>query len=469
MADAANHDLYDEALGLTLDNLPSTETRTISNDNCLGIEENINEEIRRLKQSKKRADRISVVKGLTTRLGLSDSVVSLKLNDMIASGNIIVNMHRGRESFFVPNRRDDHSSESEDNDPASSDNLSPIKSFDANREIHEPISLPSKPQPCPPTVTIPASVISDLTKGINMAHDLLHKERQTTQELWRENTELKLKIKDLEIAARPTFQCHHREAGRTPRDSPATINSVKEDKSTSTLNGNDKAESSLNREDNNNANGHKNSIKAKANNNTKNNPPLTNKIKTTTKRNNNKTQLPSEPTANKDHANQPEMTKVKIIGDSQLRKISGEKLSKDRHSVRVEAMPGARIAQMENVHIEKDTNVIIVHAGTCNIRKQTDPDELSDEIVSTLRAIKSRFPKMQIAFSSILKRTDNLELNSKVLATNKILEEKLLLSGLDFIDNSNLRYGNISFDGLHVNDGGVKMLASNFSKYVRYC
>ena len=68
------------------------------------------------------------------------------------------------------------------------------------------------------------------------------------------------------------------------------------------------------------------------------------------------------------------MTKVKIIGDSQLRKINGEKLSKDRHLVRVEAMPGARIAQMKIVHIEKDTNAIIVHAGTCNIRKQTDPD-----------------------------------------------------------------------------------------------
>ena len=90
MADVAKHDLYDEALGLTLDNIPSTETQTISDDNCLGIERNIKEEIRRLKQCKKRADSISVVKGLTTRLGLSGSVVSLKLNGMIASGKIVV-------------------------------------------------------------------------------------------------------------------------------------------------------------------------------------------------------------------------------------------------------------------------------------------------------------------------------------------------------------------------------------------
>ena len=139
----------------------------------------------------------------------------------------------------MPNGKDDQSSESDDNDPTSSGNLSPIKSFNAlNSEIYEPISLPSTSQPCPPIVTIPASVISDLTKGINMVYDLLHKERQTTQELWRKNTGLKLKIKDLEIAARPTLQCQHQDVGRTPRDSPTTIKLSKGDKSTSTLHGN---------------------------------------------------------------------------------------------------------------------------------------------------------------------------------------------------------------------------------------
>ena len=54
---------------------------------------------------------------------------------------------------------------------------------------------------------------------------------------------------------------------------------------------------------------------------------------------------------------------------------------------------------------------------------------------------------MQVAFSSILKQNDDFGLNSK-----------LLLSGLDFIDSSNLRYGDISFDGIHINDGGSKCL-----------
>lgn len=172
---------------------------------------------------------------------------------------------------------------------------------------------------------------------------------------------------------------------------------------------------------------------------------------------------------NRRDTKETETRKVFIIGDSQLRKINGEILSRDHHSVNVKAMPGAKIAKMKNANIEDDVNVVIVHAGTCNIRKQTNPENLAEEIVSTLRDVKAKLPKAQVAFSSILKRNDDLELNAKVLKTNQLLEEKLLLSGLDFINNDNIRYGNISFDGLHVNEGGVKMLASNYSKYIRYC
>ena len=132
-------------------------------------------------------------------------------------------------------------------------------------------------------------------------------------------------------------------------------------------------------------------------------------------------------------------------------------------------MPGAKIEKTRNVDIKEDVDIIIVHAGTCNIRKQTIPDDLAEGIVSTLRDVKSKLPKAQIAFSSILKRKDDLELNAIVIKTNQLLEEKLLLSGLDFINNENIRYGNISFDGLHINEGGVKVLASNYSKYIRYC
>ena len=119
---------------------------------------------------------------------------------------------------------------------------------------------------------------------------------------------------------------------------------------------------------------------------------------------------------------------------------------------------------MRNVNIKEDVNIVIVHAGTCNIRKQTIPEDFADEIVSALRDVKTKLPKAQIAFSSILNRKDDLELDAAVMKTNQLLEEKLILNGLDFINNENIRYGNISFDGLHINEGGVKVLASNYCK-----
>ena len=54
----------------------------------------------------------------------------------------------------------------------------------------------------------------------------------------------------------------------------------------------------------------------------------------------------------------------------------------------VKPMPGAIIARMKNVNYA-DADVVIVHAGTYNLKKQSDPEELADEIVSTLRHIKS--------------------------------------------------------------------------------
>ena len=77
--------------------------------------------------------------------------------------------------------------------------------------------------------------------------------------------------------------------------------------------------------------------------------------------------------------------------------------------------------------------------------------------------------KAQVAFSGIIKRKDDLELNAKAIKTNEVIVEKLMYSGFDFIDNNQIKYGYLARDGLHINDGGVRKLAANFSHYVRYC
>ena len=52
-------------------------------------------------------------------------------------------------------------------------------------------------------VTLPVSVISNITKNASLANEVLANERQLVHDLMRENTELKLGTKDLEAATGP--------------------------------------------------------------------------------------------------------------------------------------------------------------------------------------------------------------------------------------------------------------------------
>ena len=122
---------------------------------------------------------------------------------------------------------------------------------------------------------------------------------------------------------------------------------------------------------------------------------------------------------------------------------------------------------VEKVGISK-SNVINVHAGTCDIKAKT-PEELRDEIITTLQAVKVKNRRSQIAFSSILRRKDSELLNVKVKKVNELLKEELELHGIDFVENENILFSNIGSDGLHINPGGVRKLAGNFTNYLRYC
>ena len=149
--------------------------------------------------------------------------------------------------------------------------------------------------------------------------------------------------------------------------------------------------------------------------------------------------------------------------------MDGTRLTNNHHEVHVVADPGARIAKMKNQRrLEPDSDVIIVHAGTNNLKSAT-PIQLSNEIIETLDDIKSNNPGAQVVFSSIFKRSDELHLNAKVIQTNKILKEKLLLQGYDLIDNDNILFTNLAKDGLHINQGGLRKFAGNISKYIRFC
>ena len=158
------------------------------------MEETIVSEIRKLQNAKKRSNSTSIAQNLTKQLGLAGSVVSLKLSEMIATGNIITKIYRGKETFRFPKHPtwgflDSELSESEvdENDEVSDED----QLFDRTQSDLEP--RPATPT-LGETVTIPVSVLSNLSKSLNLANEMLHNERQITQNLWKENQDLKLKL-----------------------------------------------------------------------------------------------------------------------------------------------------------------------------------------------------------------------------------------------------------------------------------
>ena len=56
---------------------------------------------------------------------------------------------------------------------------------------------------------------------------------------------------------------------------------------------------------------------------------------------------------------------------------------------------------MTKLH-KTNSNVIIVYKGTCDIKTKT-PEELKDEIITTLQAVKLKNRHSEVAFSSILR------------------------------------------------------------------
>ena len=158
-----------------------------------------------------------------------------------------------------------------------------------------------------------------------------------------------------------------------------------------------------------------------------------------------------------------------IVGDSNLRNVKEEKLSNDHRDVEIRFKPGMRIEETnKKVGVNNEFDVIIVHAGTNNLRDAT-PKDLTEKIVTTLDKVQKSNPTARIAFSSILKRSDDQSLNAKGKKVNELLEDELSIKGMDIIDNNNIMYSNLWKDGLHLNDGGVRKYSANVSKFAKYC
>ena len=139
----------------------------------------------------------------------------------------------------------------------------------------------------------------------------------------------------------------------------------------------------------------------------------------------NSTSQPNNSFAN-ERSNDP--IHICMVGDS-------DKMSNKHHEVALNAKSGMKLEEAAN-HVDPDTDVIIMHAGTNNLRDST-PEEITEKVMKTFKNIKKRSPKAQLEYSSIFRRKGTAAangMNAKAFQTNKILKEEFMLLGIDFID-----------------------------------
>eukprot|EP00112_Aurelia_sp_Birch-Aquarium-sp1_P017442 Seg4042.2 transcript_id=Seg4042.2/GoldUCD/mRNA.D3Y31 product="hypothetical protein" protein_id=Seg4042.2/GoldUCD/D3Y31 len=237
MAAAATSALTNEVVQPSAKESPVVKIRTMPKKDDVDIEECILNEIRRLKKARKHANSQTVVERLVGRMGLPGSIVSIKVNELIHCGKILAGKNRGKELFKLheeinegdSDTSSDSESEESEEDSHSSVDLEPTFS---GKRYHSKSIEPTRHTPskhlahATAKVTLPVSIIiSDLTKNANLANEMLANERQSVYDLMRENTHLKLRIKDLESATGPIPKQGQKTSKPKPPLSTATVQS----------------------------------------------------------------------------------------------------------------------------------------------------------------------------------------------------------------------------------------------------
>ena len=103
---------------------------------------------------------------------------------------------------------------------------------------------------------------------------------------------------------------------------------------------------------------------------------------------------------------------------------------------------------MNNTEHDTCGNVII-HVGT-NALHHNSIDRIVEELDESLTFLQARNPDCQVTFSCIFKRKDSSDLSEKGQAVNRRLKERLMIRGIDYIENENT-FSNLARDGLHIN------------------
>ena len=435
------------------------------------IDEVIFKAIKEVRNSRhQRPDKESITRFLTTGKGL-DFITPFLLNlidKLLANGSIVIKKQSGKDSFYQSDDIPSHPENVSEDDLNDSDDDLEITFANETTQTNP---MP----PCDGRLEMIKS-FGQMAESVNSLNSLLQQEREECGSLLYENFSLMQRNQELEVKIENLLASQMQSEGSQSTRAIAIRSDLiqtaekkhKEANKEVFLNNETSCKENQEQEQKNKA--MKRSDEQRQTSNTGKTSNV-NKWKIRGKKPPNKQAIKSAGTQcrnSKAEAQNTEKIQVLIVGDSQLRNVKGEKLSNDNRDIEIRCKPGLRIEQTSAQVGKTDSDVIVVHVGTNNV-KSYSPQELANEIGNTLEKIQSDNPSAKIAFSSIFKRKDDQSLNTKIQKVNDLVAEALGLKGMDFIENKNIIYSNLGTDGLHLNNGGVRRFSGNLSGFVKYC
>ena len=162
--------------------------------------------------------------------------------------------------------------------------------------------------------------------------------------------------------------------------------------------------------------------------------------------------------------------RITLVGDSIIKNIEQHRMQKclkSNEKIYIKSFSGATTSDMfDYISPSKryGSEVYLLHTGSNDLRSQSTPQEISDEIIKLALDVKN--DDNEVVISSIVSRDDNL--NAKGMQVNDFLKTKCENRGFGFINNKNIHARkHLNGSGLHLNFNGTIELANNFLDFIK--
>ena len=137
------------------------------------------------------------------------------------------------------------------------------------------------------------------------------------------------------------------------------------------------------------------------------------------------------------------------------------------------SVPGAKANDICDAAVEMANDLepkeVILHVGT-NDLEDDDASDIVTKIESVGTHLIQTCPSVKrITLSSIIqRRKGSVDIASKINDINKHMKMVAYKQSWNFVDNSNIDPNeHVNYDGIHLNDAGVRVLATNIIRYLR--